>query len=92
MASERKLAMSATMTAALGEVGKHGGKLVRHPGGFWSYDGCPARWDGLPTWWVDTGTVNALERRGRITFTEWKEGRNRRFPIEATVVNDHALS
>lgn len=75
--------ISETMAKAIHFAQKCGGKLTRHPGGFWRDDG-PAmdRWGGT---WFGTPTVEALVKRGLMTYTQWKESGNSRFPIEATL-------
>lgn len=62
---------------------KHGGKVYRHPGGFWGHQ----QWSAHDRLWFGTSSVDALVSRGVATYTEWKEGRrgNGRFPIEATL-------
>lgn len=54
--------------------------LVRRPGGFWTWDGCPADVRGVPAWWVTVQTVRALERLGVLERTnryqeEWLDSR-----------------
>jgi hypothetical protein len=78
--------LSATMAAALGETIERGGKLVRYVGGYWSTAGIE-RNAGVPIWYVGASTVQALERRGRLRYTDWQEGRRGRFPIGAEVVS-----
>lgn len=83
-----KKPLSATMAIALGEAIEHGGKLVRHQGGYWTIPGAVmSATIGHPfDWWASTPTVNALVDRGRMKYVEWKEGRDRRFPIVAEVL------
>lgn len=83
-----KKTLSATMAIALGEAVDHGGKLVRHQGGYWTYPGAVMSGIiGHPfDWWVGASTVEALVDRGRMKYVEWKEGRGQRFPIVAEVV------
>ena len=76
--------LTPTMQHAVDYAKQHDGKLHRHPGGFW----------GAPSWWDEhralfgTSTVAGLVRRGAAAYTEWKEGRNGRFPIVATLTPD----
>jgi hypothetical protein len=67
----------------------NGGKIHRHPGGFWS--DATFRSYGRS---FAACVINALERRGRIRFTEWKQGRSGHFPIAAELVagTDQAVS
>lgn len=74
--------LSPTMQEALEFVKNHG-SIHRHPGGYWNREG-----DHSFTFTGGFGasTINALVKRGHLTYTEWKEGRNGRFPIKAEVV------
>lgn len=80
--------LSATMAATLAEALESGGKLVRHQGGYWTKPGAVmSATIGQPfDWWASTPTVNALVSRGRMKFTEHREGRGGRFPIAAEVM------
>jgi hypothetical protein len=55
--------------------------LVRIPGGFWTYAGCPVSGRGTPDWWVTWQTVRALESKGvlrrahRADVPDWKDDR-----------------
>lgn len=85
--SKRKTPLTAPMAIALDETVAHGGKLIRHQGGYWSWPGCPRReHDGMPEEWFGTTTIDALVDRGRLQYTEYKDGRGHRFPIVAEVV------
>jgi hypothetical protein len=78
--------LSVTMAIAIGAVIEHGGKLIRHPGGYWSWPGCPRRQhDGVPEAYFGSLTVHALVERGELEYTEWRDGRDKRFPIAAAV-------
>lgn len=84
--AEKALKLSAAMVEALDEINIHGGKLIRYQGGYWTSPG--TAWAGhAPAWYVSTPTINALERREWLRFTEWKQGKNRKFPISAEVVS-----
>lgn len=81
--------LSGVMAGVLGETIEYGGKLVRHAGGFWTYPGC--LWtNNAPDWHAGTTTVNALVTRGRLRYTEWRQGSRDRFPIAAEVVDAEA--
>lgn len=58
----------------------------RHPGGFW--------WEKDPQSnyrsGFGTNSVEALVRRGVAEWTQWQEGRNGRFPIQARLLSDGA--
>lgn len=64
--------MTPSQQRALDLATTHGG-LVRLPGGFWTYTGCPTteRRDVgfVPDVWVGTTTIQALVRRGALTHT-----------------------
>lgn len=78
--SDKKL--SPTMRHAITFAQQHGGKLVRHPGGFWSCEGWTHRGSFES---FSTGTADALVTRGAGHYSAWKDGRNGRFPIEVTI-------
>jgi hypothetical protein len=65
------------MMKAVKAMQKNDGKIIREPGGIWVTDG---------SFWHKTVTVEALVSRGVAEYTEWKEGRNGKFPIEARLV------
>jgi hypothetical protein len=50
-------------------------RIVRFPGGFWEIMG------NAPSF--GTKTVQALVDRGIAKYTDWKDGRNGKFPVEA---------
>lgn len=75
--------ISATQRGVLAKLGETGANLVRLPGGFWTYEGCPVDARGVPTWWVTWPTVRALERKGRVVRVgacaeAWKDARRLR--------------
>jgi hypothetical protein len=59
----------------------NGGKLCRYRGGFWAME----NWREGQHPWFGTSTVKALVSRGLMSYTEWQEGRNGRFPIAAVI-------
>jgi hypothetical protein len=77
-----KKPLSATMAGVLGDIIQHGGVVVRHQGGYWSYPGCP-HFGNHFDWYCGTTTIEALVARGELVYTEWKEGRGGKFPIRA---------
>lgn len=81
--------LSATMAIVLAETIDHGGKLERHAGGYWTYPGCPRSWT-RHDWSAPTTTIEALVRRGKLEYTEWRDGRKGKFPIAASVVSEAA--
>ena len=74
--------LSPAMMAAWDYAIIRGGKIVRHPGGFWAR----AEWTGRDEVSFGTTTIEALVSRGAARYTQWKENRNGRFPIEAEMV------
>jgi hypothetical protein len=58
------------------------GALVRHPGGFWTYEGCGAN-RGVPTWFVGIRVIRSLEARGLIVVDD-AAGRATLAPVEAS--------
>jgi hypothetical protein len=76
-----KVRLSAEMAHAIEKALMHG-RLVRLPGGYWTYPDCPrSRGAGAPDWHVGTTTIDALVDRGRLEFVEYVEGRRGRFPV-----------
>lgn len=71
------------MAIALAETVERGGKLVRYAGGYWTVAGTP--YNGQhPAWYIGASTIQALERRGHVTYTQWQESRRpalRKFPV-----------
>lgn len=79
--------ISEAMAAALMLAREHGGKLIRLPGGYWTFEGCP--WSGsAPTQHFGTTTIEGLVRRGHMTYTQWRRKTKKpgEFPIEVEVV------
>lgn len=81
--------MTATQAIALAEIIERGGAIVRQAGGFWTMPGAvKTAIIGVPfDWWLGTRTVDGLVRRGALRYTQWKDGRGGRFPIEARVID-----
>lgn len=79
----REIKLTRTMQTALAFANKHGGKLERYPGGFWME---PKHTGSTAKQWFGTSTVHALVTRGVMEYTAWQEGRNFKFPVEASVV------
>lgn len=77
--------LSATMAIALAEAIDHGGVLERRAGGFWTFPGAQSTARNSFEWWVGASTIQALVTRGELQYTQWKEGRGGRFPIQAKV-------
>jgi hypothetical protein len=77
-------ALSPTMQTLVAYMRTHGGKIHRHPGGYWSH----AEWNqysgGIT---FGTNSVEAIVSRGAATYTEWQESKRGggRFPIVATL-------
>ena len=74
--------LSQKMQQALSYAIKNGGSLRRYQGGYWAMEHW--RWHEWP--WFGTSTVEALVSRGVMSYSEWMEGRNGRFPVAAIIV------
>ncbi len=84
-----KTEISAPMAICLAMAHDHGGKLVRYIGGYWSWEHAPKhQHNGNPVEYAGTSTVEGLVKRGRLKYTEWKEGRGGKFPIAAELIGD----
>jgi hypothetical protein len=55
------------------------GNFYRVAGGYWYFD------KYRNSQYVGTTTVEAIVKRGIATYTEWKQGRFRTFPVKATL-------
>lgn len=79
------LTLTPTMRRCIRSASANGGKshgtLTRYPGGYWRAKATDSRW--AP--WFNTSTVEGLVRRGLAEYTQWREGRNGRFPVEMTL-------
>lgn len=82
--------LSATMAACLAAAYEHGGRLVHFVGGYWSWPDCPRDHNGVPVEHFGTSTVQGLIRRERLAYSQWRDGRHQRFPVEATVTPDQS--
>jgi hypothetical protein len=72
--------LSPTQRITLETLHFHHANLIRKPGGFWTYSGCPVSAAGMPVWWITVGTVRALERMGVLVRVrkhdeEWRDER-----------------
>lgn len=76
--------LTSTMRDAVEWARDHGGKLHRHPGGFWGGE----KFTQHHGEWFGTPTIQGLATRGVVEYTAWKEGANGRFPIEASLTKD----
>lgn len=76
--------LTPTMQAAYQHAKAHGSVLERFPGGYWCEVG-RTQWTAHGGQTFSTPTVQALVSRGLADYTEWKDGRNGRFPIRATL-------
>lgn len=71
--------LSDRMKVAIAWAKEHGNTFWRHPGGFWGSEKFYEHY-GV---WFGTSTIRALTERGVAEYSEWKEGRDGRFPIQA---------
>ena len=73
--------ISKKMQQAISYALVNSGKLRRYRGGFWAME----NWRNGQRPWFGTSTVKALVSCGLMSYTQWHEGRNGRFPIAAVV-------
>lgn len=78
---EVNMELTTTMKMAAEYARQHGGKLHRHPGGFWAGPEYKSHYATS----FGTSTVDGMVKRGAAEYTAWKEGRNGRFPVEVTL-------
>lgn len=76
--------LSDTMSALVDRMKECDNKIYRHPGGYWAHK--DFKYNNGP--WFGTPTVQALISRGVAEYSNWQEGRNGRFPIEARLIGD----
>lgn len=69
------------MKAALLALASNGGKLYRHPGGFW----CQEKVGPRTSAYFGTPTIAGLRARGYVEYTEWRDGKGGQFPIEVSL-------
>jgi hypothetical protein len=82
----KAVALSKEMQFAVEAMKAHGRKMYRSPGGFWmAYTQGDTRLASDNGRIFGTLTVEALVKRGIAEYTDWRDGRNGRFPIEATL-------
>lgn len=81
--------LTPTMEKALNLAKAHGGKLYRHPGGFWAGPEFQSYQGGMgSSECYGTPTVNGLVVRGAAEYSDYKEGRGGDFPVEITLISD----
>lgn len=88
MSDVKHTPLSPTMQSALNYAAAHGGALVRLPGGFWCEPSATQWSHGIASF--GTKTVEGLVTRGSMTYTEWRDGRNGRFPVRAAIASTTA--
>ena len=88
MSEGKHTPLSPTMQSALDYAAAHGGALVRLPGGFWRGQSATQWSQGVP--YFGATTVDALVTRGAMTYTEWRDSRNGRFPVRAAIASTTA--
>jgi hypothetical protein len=83
------LPRSTAMAICLAQTIEHGGRLIHHRGGCWTWPDCPrAPHSGIPETYFGAATIQALVTLGRMAYVEWEEGKSGRFPIVAAIVVD----
>jgi len=78
-------ALTPEMQKCLNQISTGDGTITRHPGGFWYPSG-----DGKLSF--GTTTVEALVKRGRLEYCEWKESHGRKFAIKARIAPNESSS
>jgi hypothetical protein len=79
-----KLELSKKMQEAMLYAMVYGGKLCLYRGGFWAME----NWRKGQHPWFGTSTVKALVSRGLMSYTEWQDSHNGRFPVAAAVISE----
>lgn len=74
------------MKRLLAWISERGGIIERFPGGFWS-----VRPFGQHKTW-GTSSVEALVRRGKLSYTEWQTNKTGSFPVAARLAPHGFLS
>lgn len=77
--------LSPTMLHALKFAREHGGSLVRSAGGYWHAPQELQMFGIRSVITFGTPTVQALVSQGLAEYTEWKDGRNGKFPVRAAL-------
>ena len=78
-------ALSGEMQKCLTEIAAGDGTVTRYPGGFWYPAG-----NGRPSF--GTTTIEAIVKRGRLEYVEWKQSHGRQFPIKARLTPNEKLT
>jgi hypothetical protein len=74
--------LSPTQQDMIDRMKDAGGKLYRHPGGFWRVNRAPIAGTAAHTVWNgSTGTVQALVKRGVVKETEFEASRGGQFCV-----------
>lgn len=76
--------ISQPMADAMAFANKNGGKLYRHPGGFWSTEHFDI--NAPEAVWFSSVTVAGLVNRKLMDYCKWEQGKRRPFPVEARLV------
>jgi hypothetical protein len=89
----RKLrALSDDMVACLLAAQQHG-KLIRLPGGFWTFDGCPRHvHNGEPHVYFRPTTIMGLIARERLEYVAWQDGKRGRIAVAAAPIGETAAA
>lgn len=77
--------LSPTMVFALEFAREHGGKLVRHQGGFWAD---PNFSPSTGKEWFGAKTVEGLVERGYMRYSANRQNSRGSFPIEAELIEN----
>lgn len=72
-----KAKITPEMRRCLERISEASGTITRYPGGFWYPK------EGMA--YFGTTTVEALVKRGKLEYCEWKESHGCKFPIKAKI-------
>jgi hypothetical protein len=88
----KQRALSGEMVACLLAAEQHG-KLIRLPGGFWTFDGCPRHsHNGEPEVYFRPTTIMGLIARERMAYVAWQDGKRGRIAVAAAPVREKAAA
>ena len=67
--------MSKTQKEVIRIMEKYGNKLIRWPGGFWTYEGATIRYrpfgdHPVPVWYCGVRTLRAMHKKGLVRLDE----------------------
>jgi hypothetical protein len=90
MTDKRLKPLSATMVFCVDDTHEAGGELVRYQGGYWAARNARRGHNGIPFPYHGSSTVQALVDRNVAEYSEYRDGRNGRFPIAMRLLPEEA--